>query len=81
MLRNIGKVMRVQTGLASGHGDAWLRVSAREIRGKVEVEEFVANGAAIWGGGSRADWENLVRPGPVKSKLFVGGGAEGSVEP
>ena len=37
-------VVRVPVGLASNDGDAAFGVASRQVRGKVEVEEFVVKG-------------------------------------
>ena len=44
MLWYVIGVVRVPAGLASNDGDAAFGVASRQVRGKVEVEEFVVKG-------------------------------------
>lgn len=47
MLGHVVAVVGVPTGLASDDGDAAVRVAARHVGRKIEVEEFVVNRTAF----------------------------------
>ena len=71
MLWYVIGVVRVPAGLASNDGDAAFGVASRQVRGKVEVEEFLVERTAVRGVGGRsgAHGEDFERGDPVKGKL------------
>ena len=80
MLWYVIGVVRVPAGLASNDGDAAVGVASRQVRRKVEVEEFVVERTAVRGVGDRsgAHGEDFEPADPVKGKLGLEYGGVGA---
>ena len=73
-------VVRVPVGLATNDGGAAGGVASRQVRRKVEVEEFVVERTAVRGVGDRsgAHGEDFEPADPVKGKLGLEYGGVGA---